>query len=123
MQERLWVFRPSDIALQHNLSRLLSISTVTASVLLARGVTTADEAGRGCPALKNVSTIPFLIPDMEQAVERLHLALSRQEQVCFYGDYDVDGVSATSLYLSFLSGPWAGTAAGISRIAFAKGMG
>ena len=47
---------------------------------------------------------PFLIPDMEQAVERLHLALSRQEQVCFYGDYDVDGVSATSLYLSFYRG-------------------
>ena len=47
---------------------------------------------------------PFLIPDMEQAVERLHLALSRQERVCFYGDYDVDGVSATSLYLSFYQG-------------------
>ncbi|MGZ9188429.1 MAG: single-stranded-DNA-specific exonuclease RecJ [Nitrospira sp.] len=104
MQQRLWVFRPSDVALQHNLSRLLSISTVTASVLLARGVTTADEAGRWMSSAQDRLHDPFLIPDMEQAVERLHLALTRQEQVCFYGDYDVDGVSATSLYLSFYQG-------------------
>jgi single-stranded-DNA-specific exonuclease len=104
MQERLWVFRPSDIALQTNLSRLLSISTVTASILLARGVTTADEASRWMLSTQDRLHDPFLIPDMEQAVERLHLALCRQERVCFYGDYDVDGVSATSLYLSFYQG-------------------
>jgi single-stranded-DNA-specific exonuclease len=104
MQEKLWVFRPSDIALQNDLSRLLSISTVTASVLLARGVTTADEANRWMSTTQSGLHDPFLIPDMEQAVERLHLALSRQERVCFYGDYDVDGVSATSLYLSFYRG-------------------
>ena len=121
MQERLWVFRPSDIALQHNLSRLLSISAVTASVLLARGVTTADEAGRWMSTAQERLHDPFLIPDMEQAVERLHLALSRQEQVCFYGDYDVDGVSATSLYLSFYQG-LGGTDADISHTVFEKGM-
>lgn len=104
MQEKLWVFRPSDIALQNDLSRVLSISTVTASVLLARGVTTADEANRWMSCAQDGLHDPFLIPDMEQAVERLHLALSRQERVCFYGDYDVDGVSATSLYLSFYRG-------------------
>ncbi|WHZ15770.1 MAG: Single-stranded-DNA-specific exonuclease RecJ [Nitrospira sp.] len=104
MQEKLWVFRPSDVALQNNLSRILSISPVTASVLLARGVTTADEASRWMSGAQGGLHDPFLIPDMELAVERLHLALSRQEQVCFYGDYDVDGVSATSLYLSFYQG-------------------
>ena len=104
MQEKLWVFRPSDSALQNNLSRLLSISPVTASVLLARGVTTPDEATRWMSCAQGGLHDPFLIPDMELAVERLHLALSREEQVCFYGDYDVDGVSATSLYLSFYRG-------------------
>jgi single-stranded-DNA-specific exonuclease len=104
MQEKLWVFRPSDVALQNNLSRVLSISPVTASVLLARGVTTADEATRWMSSAQDGLHDPFLIPDMERAVERLHLALSRQERVCFYGDYDVDGVSATSLYLSFYQG-------------------
>lgn len=104
MQEKLWVFRPADIALQNNLSRRLSISPVTASVLLARGVTTPDEATRWMSSAQGGLHDPFLIPDMEPAVERLHLALSRQERVCFYGDYDVDGVSATSLYLSFYQG-------------------
>jgi single-stranded-DNA-specific exonuclease len=47
---------------------------------------------------------PFLIPDMAQAVDRLHDAVRRQERVCFYGDYDVDGMCATSIYLSFFRG-------------------
>lgn len=122
MRERLWVFRPSDIALQTNLSRLLSISTVTASVLLARGVTTADEASRWMSNAQDCLHDPFLIPDMEQAVERLHLALSRQERVCFYGDYDVDGVSATSLYLSFYQG-LGGNACGYIPHRLAEGYG
>ncbi len=104
MQEKLWVFRPADAVLRSNLSRMLSISPVTASVLLARGVATADEATRWMSSSQDGLHDPFLIPDMELAVERLHLALSRQERVCFYGDYDVDGVSATSLYLSFFQG-------------------
>ena len=83
MQQKLWVFRPFDTALQSNLSRMLSISPVTASVLLARGVTTADEANRWMSSAQDGLHDPFLIPDMELAVERLHLALSRQERVCF----------------------------------------
>lgn len=104
MREKLWVFRSLDVALQDNLSRVLSISPVTASVLLARGVMTAEAANRWLSTAQDGLHDPFLIPDMEAAVERLHLAFSRQERVCFYGDYDVDGVSATSLYLSFYQG-------------------
>ncbi|MCE3222032.1 MAG: recJ [Nitrospira sp.] len=122
MQERLWVFRPSNIALQTNLSRLLSISTVTASVLLARGVTTADEGSRWMCSTQDRLHDPFLIPDMDRAVERLHLALCRQERVCFYGDYDVDGVSATSLYLSFYQG-LGGNACGYIPHRLAEGYG
>lgn len=104
MQEKLWVFRAFDSALQNTLARQLSISPVTASVLLARGVTTPGEATRWMSSVQGGLHDPFLLPDMEPAVERLHMALSREEQVCFYGDYDVDGVSATSLYLSFYQG-------------------
>jgi single-stranded-DNA-specific exonuclease len=41
---------------------------------------------------------------MESAVDRLFQAMQRREIVCFYGDYDVDGMSATSIYLSFFRG-------------------
>ena len=99
MKSRLWVFRNFDPAQRAALAQALSISSATASLLLARGVTTPDEA----TAL--ISTVPahdpFLIPDMERAVDRLHRAMTRGERVCFYGDYDVDGMSATSVYLSF----------------------
>ncbi|HNM20840.1 MAG TPA: single-stranded-DNA-specific exonuclease RecJ, partial [Nitrospira sp.] len=98
MLEKLWVFRPFDTVLQSSLVRTLSISPVTASILLARGVTTADQASRWLSSPQDGLHDPFLIPDMEAAVERLHEALAREERVCFYGDYDVDGVSATSLY-------------------------
>jgi single-stranded-DNA-specific exonuclease len=104
MQEKLWVFRPSDLAMQTDLSRRLLISPVTASILLARGVTTAEEATRWMTSPQDGLHDPWLIPDMAIAVERLHEALCREERVCFYGDYDVDGVSATSLYLSFYQG-------------------
>ena len=101
MREKLWVFRTPNHALQMDLSRILSISPIMASILLARGVTTADQANRWLFLKQGGLHDPFLLPDMEPAVDRLHRALQMNERVCFYGDYDVDGVSATSLYLSF----------------------
>ena len=64
---------------------------------------------------------PFLIPDMEAAVERLYRAVSVQEPVCFYGDYDVDGMSSTALYLSFF-GSLGANVRGDVLIANGKGM-
>ena len=102
MKSRLWVFRDIDPAQQVALARALSISSATASLLLARGVTTLDQATAWMSPIR--SHDPFLIPDMDRAVDRLHQAMARQERVCFYGDYDVDGMSATSIYLSFFRG-------------------
>jgi single-stranded-DNA-specific exonuclease len=48
------------------------------------------------PRLKDLAD-PFLIPDMQLAVERVLLAIDRQEKVCIYGDYDVDGVTSITL--------------------------
>ena len=99
MKSKLWVFRDIDPLSRAALAQALSISPATASLLLARGVTTPAEASTWMS--HQVPHDPFLIPDMEQAVERLHRAVTTHEQICFYGDYDVDGISATSLYLSF----------------------
>jgi single-stranded-DNA-specific exonuclease len=102
MKSRLWVFREIDPTKQAALAQALSISSATASLLLARGVTTFDQA----TAWMSSSAVhdPFLIPDIDRAIDRLRQAMSRQERVCFYGDYDVDGMSATSIYLSFFRG-------------------
>ncbi|BCA54324.1 Single-stranded-DNA-specific exonuclease RecJ [Nitrospira sp. KM1] len=99
MKSRLWVFRDIDLTHRANLAQGLSISTVTASLLVARGVTTLAQASSWMSHC--LSHDPFLIPDMGRAIERLHQAVRSYESICFYGDYDVDGMSATSLYLSF----------------------
>ncbi|MDX2253457.1 MAG: single-stranded-DNA-specific exonuclease RecJ [Nitrospira sp.] len=99
MSSRLWVFREIDPVQRAAFAQALSISSATASLLLARGVTTLDQAAAWMTPGKPHD--PFLIPDMERAVDRLHRALMDRERICFYGDYDVDGMSATSIYLSF----------------------
>ena len=101
MKSKLWVFRECDPFRRAALAQALSISSATASLLLARGVTSPHEARSWMS--HQVPHDPFLIPDMEPAVERLHRAVSAQEPICFYGDYDVDGMSATALYLSFFA--------------------
>lgn len=102
MNSKLWVFRDIDPTRRSALAQALSISSATASLLLARGVTTPDEAA----AWMTPGTLndPFLIPDMDAAVDRLHRATVEGESICFYGDYDVDGMSATGIYLSFFQG-------------------
>jgi len=99
---KLWVFRDIDPGRRAALAQALSIAPATASLLLARGVTTADEATAWLAPLRTHD--PFLIPDIEVAIDRLRRAMQQGERVCFYGDYDVDGMSATSIYLSFFRG-------------------
>jgi len=102
MNPKRWVFRDIDPTRRAALAQALSISSATASLLLARGVTTVDEATAWMTPGKLHD--PFLIPDMEVSVDRLHRAVVEGERICFYGDYDVDGMSATSIYLSFFQG-------------------
>jgi len=102
MKSKLWVFRDINVSQRASLAQALLISPAAASLFLARGVTTPHEA----TLLMSLQSPhdPFLIPDMEQAIQRLHRAVNTQEPMCFYGDYDVDGITATSLYLSFFGG-------------------
>lgn len=102
MKSKLWVFRNINLFQRASLAQALSISPATASLFLSRGVTTPEEATAWISL--QVPHDPFLIPDMQQAVERLHRAVTTHERICFYGDYDVDGITATSVYLSFFGG-------------------
>ena len=103
MSVRRWVVREVDQAQRETLARELAISPITAALLLVRGVFTMEQARQWLSTSESPPS-PFLLPDMEAAVARLHRAVAGGEQICFYGDYDVDGVAATSLYLSYFSG-------------------
>lgn len=103
MAVKQWVFRDVNQEQRLALAQALSISPITASILLARGVATEAQARHWLSPHQASLHDPFLLPDMERAVDRLHRAVATGESVCFYGDYDVDGMSATSLYLTFFN--------------------
>ena len=90
--------------LQQQLERELNISSAAARMLVVRGIQTADEARAFVrPSLDNLHD-PFLMKDMDKAVERLHQAITQGEKILIYGDYDVDGTTAVALMYRFLSG-------------------
>ena len=87
---------------QQQLERELNISSAAARMLVVRGIQTADEARAFVrPSLDNLHD-PFLMKDMDKAVERLHQAITRGEKILIYGDYDVDGTTAVALMYRFL---------------------
>ncbi|CAH2031659.1 single-stranded-DNA-specific exonuclease RecJ [Trichlorobacter ammonificans] len=99
---RHWRLTPYDPAAASRLTRELGLSPVIARILASRGFTTPAAAdGFLSPTLAGM-TDPGRMAGMEQAVDRLLLARERQEPVCIYGDYDVDGISATALLVSAL---------------------
>ena len=84
------------------LSRELGISPILCRLLQERGIQTAAEAKRFFrPQLSELHN-PFLMKDMDKAVERLNRAMGRKERILVYGDYDVDGTTAVSLVYKFL---------------------
>lgn len=81
----------------------LKISERSAHMLVARGLRTAEEARRYIrPSLEQLED-PFLMRDMNEAVERLDKAIRSGERIMVYGDYDVDGTTAVALMYTFLS--------------------
>ena len=90
--------------LQQQLEHELNISSAAARMLVVRGIQTADEARAFVrPSLDKLHN-PFLMKDMDKAVERLHQAITQDEKILIYGDYDVDGTTAVALMYRFLSG-------------------
>jgi single-stranded-DNA-specific exonuclease len=86
----------SDLAVR------LGVPVVLANLLLQRGIDTPEEAERFfAPHLGDLHD-PFLMKDMERAVERVERALSTGETIMVFGDYDVDGTTAVALMYTFL---------------------
>lgn len=100
--QRLWIESEQDFKLQDYISKTSQISPLIARILINRGVKTIEGVRDFLTASLNELYNPFLLPDMKEAVERIRLAIKSGERILIYGDYDVDGVTATSLlYLFF----------------------
>jgi single-stranded-DNA-specific exonuclease len=93
---------PEEQAAAAKLSVDLNISPVICLLLLRRGITTPEEAYAFFrPHLQSLHD-PFLMQDMDKAVERLNTAMGRKERILIYGDYDVDGCTAVALVYRYL---------------------
>jgi len=101
--EKRWVLKNiPDNEVVEQLSQSLNINKKLLKLLVQRRVTTYDEAKTFFrPKLENLHD-PFLMKDMDKAVDRVLTAMDKGEKILIYGDYDVDGTTAVSLVYSFL---------------------
>lgn len=96
-RQKKWRVKAPNAALQNILTIELGISKILAQLLINRGIYTVDQAraflGSGLEKLFN----PWLMKDMDKAVERILQARSKNEPILIYGDYDVDGITGTTV--------------------------
>ena len=98
LNSRRWEVLPSDAQAEHELVRQLGVSPLVARVLVARGKRDVDEAARFLsPSLERDWADPLDIPGMAEAADRVERALLDGERIAVFGDFDVDGMSATCL--------------------------
>ena len=102
-KECKWILKePADAAKVSRLATELGIDSVLADLLVKRGVETFEQARSFFrPSLDNLHN-PFLMKDMDIAVQRVRDAITGGQKILVYGDYDVDGTTAVSLVYSFL---------------------
>ncbi len=101
--EKRWVFKPvpDEVAVKQ-ISDSLKISPTLAGILCQRNLCSFETAKAYFrPALDDLHD-PFLIRDMDKAVDRLNEAIHRNEKVLIYGDYDVDGTTSVALVYNYL---------------------
>ncbi|MER3375710.1 MAG: single-stranded-DNA-specific exonuclease RecJ [Allomuricauda sp.] len=93
--------KPTQEAINH-LSKELNVDDLVAHLLLQRGIRNYEEAKLFFrPELDHLHD-PFLLKDMQKAVERIEQAIENEENILVYGDYDVDGTTSVALMASFL---------------------
>jgi single-stranded-DNA-specific exonuclease len=98
-----WIVKKSDQEKIDLLAKDLNINYLTASLLVNRGLDTVEDARYFLFGQKSEFHDPFLLKDMDLAVERINKAIDIQEPILVFGDYDADGVSSTTVLMKALA--------------------
>jgi single-stranded-DNA-specific exonuclease len=100
LPEARWEFRPADPERARRVQSAAGVPPLVARILDARGLESPEDVQEFlAPTLAGIHD-PFLLKDMDAAVERVQAAIGRGESICVYGDYDVDGITATAIMKS-----------------------
>jgi len=103
MMEKKWIIKEGgDSAVVKHLAAELGVSDSLANLMVQRNITTPEEAKTFFSPSLDYLHDPFLMKDMNIAVDRLSTAIKKNEKILVYGDYDVDGTTAVALVYSFL---------------------
>lgn len=102
--KKSWTIKKENPKLRERISKNLSISPLTAQLLINRGIGNEAEANLYLNSTLFDLPSPYLMKGMDKAVERIKRALVSREKIAIYGDYDVDGVTSTALFYTFLKG-------------------
>jgi single-stranded-DNA-specific exonuclease len=98
-----WTLKPKPETKKHEaLQKTLQVDALVASLLIQRGIETYEEAKTFFRPSFNDIHDPFLMQDMDKAVERIETAITNNENILVYGDYDVDGTTSVALMSSYL---------------------
>lgn len=101
--EKKWTYSEFDAQQAKKIAEELNVPEVLGVLLTQRGINTFQEAKKFFrPKLSDLHD-PFLMKDMQKAVDRIKLALSNKEKMIIYGDYDVDGTCSVAMVYHFLS--------------------
>jgi len=100
--EKRWIIQKSDQKFVQKLAKDLGVNHIVAHLLVLRGIKNFDDAKLFFrPELKHLHD-PFLMKNMQDAVDRIEKAIANKEKVLVYGDYDVDGTTSVAMMYSFL---------------------
>ena len=102
MKKRWVINTPPEENKIEELAKKLNCNPVIANLLMQRGINSSEEAQAFFYPSLNMLHDPFLMKDMDKAVERLDRAIAQEEKILIYGDYDVDGTTAVALLYKYL---------------------
>ena len=99
---KIWEIRKSNLKLVESLAKDLKVSKIIANLLVLRGIKTFNEAKLFFrPDISHFHD-PFLMKNMQKAVNRIDNAIKKNQKILIYGDYDVDGTTSVAMVYSFL---------------------
>ena len=102
--DRLYKIHQYDDKLINKISQELNIPKLIAKLLVNRGFANSSQCREFLDTDLNNMYDPFMLKDINKGAERILEAINEKEKICIYGDYDVDGITSTSILLIFLKG-------------------
>lgn len=103
-QSKRWQLKPeAEAGKVSDLAAKININSFLASILVQRGIESFEQAKAYFRPQITQLHDPFLMKDMQKAVDRITMAIQQKERILVYGDYDVDGTTSVALVFDFLS--------------------